>query len=236
MYKELYSIFYLNRFKGYEINKEEFEYIDEIKFFTPTKDLKKHEYYIVMNLKKPKEEELDSLLSEDFNKIYTEVGNSIYFNNYVSKNTTAIIFIELEDLNSASNNSSLNKKILNIEESKYNFKKNIITYTEKQAKEFQELLKIEHDITASINKVIYDKDKFVEFKKDPNIDSIYNFISKLQIKIPFLALKSEEKEIESLKENIDKKLKDLNYDKLINMIINIDDFDEVDMEKFIEEI
>ena len=61
MYKELYSIFYLNRFKGYEINKEEFEYIDEIKFFTPTKDLKKHEYYIVMNLKKPKEEELDSL-------------------------------------------------------------------------------------------------------------------------------------------------------------------------------
>lgn len=123
MYKELYSIFYLNRFKGYEINKEEFEYIDEIKFFTPTKDLKKHEYYIVMNLKKPKEEELDSLLSEDFNKIYTEVVNSIYFNNYVSKNTTAIIFIELEDLNSASNNSSLNKKILNIEESKYNFKK-----------------------------------------------------------------------------------------------------------------
>lgn len=236
MYKELYSIFYLNRFKEYEINKEEFEYIDEIKFFTPTKDLKKHEYFIVMNLKKPKEEELDSLLSEDFNKIYTEVVNSVYFNNYISKNTTAIIFIELEDLNSASNNSSLNKKILNIEESKYNFKKNIITYTEKQAKEFQELLNIEHDIRASINKVIYDKDKFVEFKKDPNIDSIYNFTSKLQIKIPFLALKSEEKEIESLKENIDKQLKDLNYDKLINMIINIDDFDEVDMEKFIEEM
>lgn len=236
MYKELYSIFYLNRFKGYEINKDELEYIDEIKFFIPIEDLKKHEYFIVMNLKKPKEEELESLLSEDFNKIYTEVVNSVYFNNYVSKNTTAIIFIELEDLNSASNNSSLNKKILNIEESKYNFKKNIITYTEKQAKEFQELLNIEHDIRVSINKVIYDKEKFVEFKKDPNLDSIYNFISKLQIKIPFLALKSEEKKIESLKENIDKQLKDLNYDKLINMIINIDDFDEVDMEKFIEEI
>lgn len=233
MYKELYSIFYLNGFIGHEITKDGFEYIDEIKFFTPSEELKKHEYFIVMNLKKPKEEELDNLLNEDFNKIYTEVVDSIYFNNYVSKNTTAIIFIELEDLNSASNNSSLNKKILNIEENKYNFKKNVITYTEKQAKEFQKLHNCEEDIRVSINKVLYDKDKFVEFKKNPILDSIYNFISKLQIKIPFLALKSEEKEMESLKEKIDKQLKDLNYDKIINMIINMN---EVDIEKFIEEI
>lgn len=233
MYKELYSIFYLNGFRGHEINKEGFEYIDEIKFFTPSEELKKHEYFIVMNLKEPKEEELDILLNEDFNKIYTEVVDSVYFNNYVSKNTTAIIFIELENLNSASNNSSLNKKILNIEEDKYNFKKNIITYTEKQAKEFQELYNGEKDIRMGINKVIYDKGKFIEFKKNPILDSIYNFISKLQIKIPFLTLKSEEKEMESLKEKIDKQLKDLNYDKIINMIINMD---EIDIEKFIEEI
>lgn len=233
MYKELYSIFYLNGFIGHEITKDGFEYIDEIKFFTPSEELKKHEYFIVMNLKKPKEEELDNLLNEDFNKIYTEVVDSIYFNNYVIKNTTAIIFIELEDLNSASNNSSLNKKILNIEENKYNLKKNVITYTEKQAKEFQKLHNCEEDIRVSINKVLYDKDKFVEFKKNPILDSIYNFISKLQIKIPFLALKSEEKEMESLKEKIDKQLKDLNYDKIINMIINMN---EVDIEKFIEEI
>lgn len=233
MYKELYSIFYLNGFRGHEINKEGFEYIDEIKFFTPSEELKKHEYFIVMNLKEPKEEELDILLNEDFNKIYTEVVDSVYFNNYVSKNTTAIIFIELENLNSASNNSSLNKKILNIEEDKYNFKKNIITYTEKQAKEFQELYNGEKDIRMGINKVIYDKGKFIEFKKNPILDSIYNFISKLQIKIPFLTLKSEEKEMESLKEKIDKQLKDLNYDKIMNMIINMD---EIDIEKFIEEI
>ncbi|MGL5417595.1 MAG: ABC-three component system middle component 1 [Clostridium sp.] len=236
MYKELYSIFYLNGFKENKINKEEFEYIDEIMFFMPIESLKKQEYFIVINLKKPTEEELENLLDEDFNKIYTEIASKSYFNNYISKNTTAIIFMELEDLNNASDNSSLNKKILNIEESKYNFKKNIITYTQKQLREFQEIYKTEDDIRESINKVIYDKKKFIDFKRNPSSDSIYNFMSKLQIKIPFLTLKSEEKELISLKENIDKRLVDLNYDKLINKIINVENFEEIDMERFIEEI
>ncbi|MGL5480151.1 MAG: hypothetical protein ACRDCB_14015 [Clostridium sp.] len=232
MYKELYSIFYSNGFVDKEINKEGFEYIDEIKFFTPSKELKKQEYFIVMNLKKPKEEELDILLDKGFNEIYTEVVNSTYFNKYVSKNTTAIIFIELENLKSASDNSSLNKKILNIEESKYNFKKNIITYTEKQGEEFRELYSNKENVGHVINSIIYDKNKFVEFKKDPTLDSIYNLMSKLQMKIPFLALESEEKKMECLKENIDKQLKDSNYDKFINIITNMD---EREMERFIEE-
>ncbi|OXX83221.1 hypothetical protein AVM15_12405, partial [Paraclostridium benzoelyticum] len=211
MYKELYDIFLFNGFVGYDINKNECEYIDEVKFFKPTEDLKKQEYFIVINLKQPKEEDLDKLLNEGFNEIYSEVVNSDYFNNYVIKNTTSIIFLELEDLNSARNNSTLNKKILDIEESKYNFKKNVITYTSKQINDFMEIYRGKDNINEIINDIIYDKNEFIEFKKNPISDSVYNLTSKLQIKIPFLTLKNESKSIKSLKQEIDNELKNLNY-------------------------
>lgn len=236
MYKELYDIFLFNGFVGYDINKNECEYIDEVKFFKPTEDLKKQEYFIVINLKQPKEEDLDKLLDEGFNEIYNEVVNSDYFNNYVIKNTTSIVFLELEDLNSASNNSTLNKKILDIEESKYNFKKNVITYTSKQINGFMKIYRGKDNINEIINDIIYDKNEFIEFKKNPISDSVYNLISKLQIKIPFLTLKNESKSIKSLKQEIDNELKNLNYYELANKIISIDDFENIDIERFIEEI
>lgn len=236
MYKELYDIFLLSGFVGYDINKHECEYIDEVKFFKPTEDLKKQEYFIVMNLKEPKVEDLDKLLNEGFNEIYNDVVNSDYFNNYVIKNTTAIIFLELEDLNSASNNSILNKKILDIEESKYNFKKNVITYTSKQVNDFMGIYREEDNINESINNIIYNKNEFIEFKKNPISESVYNLISKLQIKIPFLTLKNENKSIKSLKQEIDYELKNLNYYELVNKIIGIDDLENIDIERFIEEI
>lgn len=236
MYKELYDIFLFNGFDEYRINKHECEYIDEVKFFKPIETLKKQEYFIVMNLKEPKIEDLDKLLNEGFNEIYNEVVNGDYFNNYIIKNTTAIIFLELEDLKIASDNSSLNKKILDIEESKYNFKKNVITYTSKQINDFIEIYKSLDNINESINKIIYNKDAFIEFKKDPISDSIYNLISKLQIKIPFLTLRDENKIISSLKQEIDNELKRFNYYELVNKIINIDDLENIDIETFIEEI
>lgn len=236
MYKELYDIFLFNGFVGYDINKNECEYIDEVKFFKPTEDLKKKEYFIVINLKQPKEEDLGKLLNEGFNEIYNEVVNSDYFNNYVIKNTTAIIFLELEDLNSASNNSTLNKKILDIEESKYNFKKNVITYTSKQINDFMKIYRGKDNINEIINDIIYDKNEFIEFKKNPISDSVYNLTSKLQIKIPFLTLKNESKSIKSLKQEIDYELKNLNYYELANKIIGIDDLENIDIERFIEEI
>lgn len=236
MYKELYDIFLSNKFVGYDINKRECKYIDEVKFFKPVETLKKQEYFIVMNLKEPKISDLDKLLNEDFNEIYNEIVNSDYFNNYVVKNTTAIIFLELRDLNSASNNSILNKKILDIEESKYNFKKNVITYTSKQINDFIKVYKGLYNINECINNIIYDKSAFIEFKKNPISESIYNLASKLQIKIPFLTLKNENKSIKSLKQEIDNELKTLNYYEFVNKIIRIDDLENIDIETFIEEI
>lgn len=236
MYKELYDIFLFNGFVKYDINKYECEYIDEVKFFKPTEALKKQEYFIVMNLKYPNIEDLDKLLNEGFNEIYNEIVNSDYFNNYVVKNTTAIIFLELEDLNSASNNSILNKKILDIEESKYNFKKNVITYTYKQANDFIKVYRELDNINESINSIIYNKDAFIEFKKNPISESIYNLTSKLQIKIPFLTLENENKSIKSLKQEIDYELNNLNYYEFVNKIIEIDDLENIDIERFLEEI
>lgn len=236
MYKELYDIFVVNGFVEYDVNKSNCQYIEEVKFLKPIETLKKQEYFIVMNLKEPKIEDLDKLLNEGFNEIYNELVNSYYFNNYVIKNTTAIIFLELRDLNSASNNSSLNKKILDIEESKYNFKKNVITYTSKQVREFIKVYRELGNINESINNIIYDKDSFVEFKKNPISESIYNLTSKLQIKIPFLTLNNENKSIKSLKKEINNELTQKKYLEFVNKIISIEDLEDIDIEELIEEI
>lgn len=236
MHKKLYEIFNFNGFIGNEINTHECKYIDEVIFFEPAERLKKKEYFIVMNLKNPEIEDLNNLLSDGFNQIYNEIVKSDYFNNYVSRNTTAIIFLELIDLHSASNNTVLNKKILDIEESKYNFKKNVITYTSKQVKDFIEVCYKLDNINESINSIIYDKKEFIKFKKNPISESIYNLASKLQIKIPFLTLKDENKNIKLLKQEIDNELKSLNYYNFVEKIMDIEDLENLDIERFIEEI
>ncbi|WP_270648050.1 hypothetical protein, partial [Paeniclostridium hominis] len=65
---------------------------------------------------------------------------------------------------------------------------------------------------------------------------IYNLASKLQIKIPFLTLKDENKNIKLLKQEIDNELKSLNYYNFVEKIMDIEDLENLDIERFIEEI
>ena len=40
----------------------------------------------------------------------------------------------------------------------------------------------------NINEIIYSRDNFTSFKQNPTEDSLYNLVSKLYIKLPFLKL------------------------------------------------
>ena len=177
--------------KIYRIKK----HIDNLGIFIPKPSNKKIEYFIVANLINPNINDLNKLIEYDFNNIYSYIKNSEYYSNYMDKNTSLIILLEFDDFNSMLNNSMLNKCIFDIEENKYNFKKYVITYSKNQLKELQIVDKLEGSLLENINKVIYSREDFTDFKLNPTEDSIYSLISKLYIKLPFLRLSPKEEQI-----------------------------------------
>lgn len=207
--------------KRYRIKK----YINNLGIFIPKPSNPKIEYFIVTTLINPSINDLKKLMSADFNNIYSYIKNSQYYNNYMDKNTSLIILLEFDDLDYISNNPILNKYIFDIEEDKYNFKKYVITYSKKQLDELHKIDKLEGSLMENINEIIYSRDKFTNFKQNPTEDSLYNLISKLYIKLPFLKLNPKEGRISSLKGQIKMELEIQGHDKIINKILdfNMDD-------------
>lgn len=185
--------------KKYRIKK----HIDNLGIFIPKPSNKKIEYFVVASLINPNMNDLNKLIEHDFNNIYSYIKNSEHYNNYMDKNTSLIILLEFDDFKYMLNNSILNKCIFDMEENKYNFKKYVITYSKNQLKELQAVDKLEGSLLENINEIIYSREYFTDFKLNPTEDSIYNLISKLYIKLPFLKLNSKEEQISSLKEKIE---------------------------------
>ena len=207
----------VNLNKRYRIKK----YINNLGIFIPKLSNPKIEYFIVTTLINPSIDDLKKLISDDFNNIYSYIKNSQYYNNYIDKNTSLIILLEFDDLDCISNNPILNKYIFDIEEDKYNFKKYVITYSKKQLNELYQIDKLEGSLMENINEIIYSRDNFTSFKQNPTEDSLYNLVSKLYIKLPFLKLNPKEGQISSLKGQIKMELGRKGHDKIINKILDL---------------
>lgn len=221
--------------KKYRINN----YIDNISMFVPNVSNNKIEYFIVINLKNPTISNLNKLIEYDFNSIYSYVKSIKDYKAYMEKNTSLVVLLETTE-----RDSNFNRKVFDIEENKYNFKKYVITYTQDQLEQLQDIDSQEGDLLKKTNEIIYDKDEFIEFKSNPMEDSLYNIVSKLYIKLPFLKLNPKEEKISSLEDDIkdkfllyeeidknivkeiislnDKDLKDLSEEKILSMVGGID--------------
>lgn len=204
-------------------------YIDNIAMFVPSNQSKKIEYFIVINLKDPTANNLDKLIEDGFNSIYSYIKSSEDYDTYMEKNTSLIILLETTE-----RDSNFNRKIFDIEENKYNFKKYVITYTKSQLEKLQELYRQGDDLLKKTNKIIYDTDEFTGFKSNPLENSLYNIVSKLYIKLPFLKLNPEEKELSSLESDIKSKISsDEKIDK--DIVRKIIDSNDIDLKNLSEE-
>ncbi|QEZ67967.1 hypothetical protein D4A35_03090 [Paraclostridium bifermentans] len=209
------------------------QYIDKIDLYIPHKEEQKIEYFAVINLKKPKIEDLDKLISEDFNRMFIDIKESKNYNSYMDKNMSLIVLLEVDDMEENSDNLRLTKKIFDIEENRYNFKKYVLTYDKNQASLIKEKVKYENSITKCISEIIYDTIKFTEFKNNPNKSTLYSLVSKLYIKLPFLKLKAKEKNIESLNRKIKNELEENEYIELVDTVLKINDIPKLSDEKII---
>jgi hypothetical protein len=132
-------------------------------------------------------------------KLNSWLKSSDYYNSAFNKNTTLIILqkasIIIEE--------KTKRQIFEIEENPYIFKKYVIRYTIDQ---FKSLFKILPDVSInSMNQLINQLD-FEVFKENPTSEDYIPLLINLFIKIPFLKVPFQEKELDNLTDVINQKI------------------------------
>jgi len=213
MIEKLYTIFESEGFTS--ITKED-NYL-----FLKRKDREKFEYYVIEELT-----ELGNII-ENQTQIFKKIKQQLD-DKELEKNTTYLICFKNDKLPLSSMDY---KQILEIEEDSYYFRKLVLTYTQDQLTKLND--------TDDFTKIIKDIDKFEKFKEDcknKNLsESLYEIVSQLYIKLPFLKLPiiSESKNIilEEYRASLDE-----NELKVLNFIENIDIENIQDSNEFYSEL
>ncbi|MGK4118324.1 ABC-three component system middle component 1 [Lysinibacillus capsici] len=169
-------------------------------------------YYLVLFLEE--EQMLNQILEQQGNYFYL-LKEFFGEDPNIEKNTNLLILLESKSVS--------DKLVFNLEENPYYFRKYILKYSDI---ELEELVgQYSNDIRQKglitvFNEIINNVDLFEEFKKNPDVDSLYNFITTIFIKVSVLGLNVENKKIESLRIMIDQALE---KKKLTNIKTKIDE-------------
>ena len=211
---------------GYDI-KDAFDDINVNGFIASINNENKKEYYFIIDLDIAQIEE--GLMDDTIDKIVRnywkiDVLKEYYVGSDYKKNTSLIVLVKAD---SVFDEYKLSNKIYDIEESPYFFKRYVILYTDKQMK------LIENINVGQYQSILSDKKKFVDYKKskkgEDNFNSklkndvlIYDIISKLYIKIPFLVYKFDgDDKLPILAECINEALDD-KQKKIRDILIDVD--------------
>lgn len=120
----------------------------------------------------------------------------------IDKNISLLILLKVDSLEYTPEIQSL---IFDIEENPYMFKKNVLTYTDEQENLLTTLIKeSNNDVTSLLYNVLYDKEKFSTFKNRTSNEDflVYDLVSKMFIKIPYLSIRNQYEKIDSLSKEI----------------------------------
>ncbi|NOV04313.1 ABC-three component system middle component 1 [Paenibacillus planticolens] len=143
--------------------------------------------------------EFDKTSVDQFNDYYGIVkGLEEGYEPQMDKNLSMLICVKRTQ---SGVDTAENKRIFDIEEDPYLFKKYVLTYTDLQLD--MALQKTDdRGVMSYLHSLLNDEIAFQEHKQSPNSESEYNLVSKLFIKLPFLDLTKRNREISSLKDTI----------------------------------
>ncbi len=179
----------------------------------------KSEFFIIIDKKNATEDDLDSLKTDGTLGIFKAAQKHPFYNEMFDKNATLLICF-----NGKSPNSTI---ISQIEEDPYNFRKNILRYSNEQLNQLDALLNNEESYSVEeLNKALNNAEKFTEMKKEAQ-DTGYTLLVHLFVKLPFLKYETDNQiKLDNLDEKIQNQLKekklfdlssdaiDLNWDKI----------------------
>jgi len=167
MLNKLESIFQNNNFVTV-VNKQEIKVLKR-------KDNNKFEYFVIVELT-----DLNNVIKEK-QLHYLKILKETIKDKEVDKNSTLLICFKNESLPLR---TDVYKKILEIEEDPYYFRKLVLPYTQQQLGKISDI--------DNFDSIIKEPSKFEEFKKECKsqklTDSLYEIVSQLYIKLPFFKL------------------------------------------------
>ena len=135
----------------------------------------------------------------------------------MKKNTSLIICVEVENIEEF--NKMFKNSIFAIEEDEYYFRKYVILYS----KNGIENLKINENIESQIHSILLSPSRMDEFQKEYFKDEEFFVAMQLMVKLPFLVLKTELEEFESLQDRIYEYIKGEKLDNFFKGMKNFDD-------------
>ncbi|WP_223481937.1 MULTISPECIES: ABC-three component system middle component 1 [unclassified Pseudomonas] len=165
---------------GYETVNFEHGYDELItSLFKPKVTENKAEYYLVVECKNATIQHAEELLTKWADDLHLKVRESPKVDRVFSKNCTMIICWPEHALT--------RKQVFQLEEDRYNFKKNVISYSSEELLDLQE--KNSSFTLLQLNELVGQGDGayFQRFKeKSAELENYYSLLLKIFIKIPFL--------------------------------------------------
>jgi hypothetical protein len=201
-------------------NKIESEFILDdslIYIFCPKIENKREEYFVTIQLYNQSEDAALNLLENKVDELFTAISYSGLVNQTFQKNSTLLLCYE--------ENKISRNMILSIEEDQYNFKKNVVTYSNEELVSLDSYLKkkqVSNITNDVINKIINAEggSEFLNFKiNNQHQKDHYSLILKTTLKLPFITYSQEIQELSSLLDDIDSSLsseQSLLFNKLIS--------------------
>lgn len=144
----------------------------------------KSQGYIVLEFK---EEMLLKINAKDdiFPEIFAEFKQSDLYDSEMDKNISLVFCVKRTFFS-----EKLRRKMVEIEDDPYYFKKYVFSYSEKEELDFRNLVKEKNCSSVEvIESHIFNKENFSEFKGNIENNNMYRLITDLVIKIPVIPIK-----------------------------------------------
>lgn len=220
---------------GYKlINIELLFDIAQYFLFCPSDFNEREEYFLTIRLNIQSNEEARLLLEKYTEEIFEEIRCSGKVDSSFEKNCTMLICHEEDKI--------CRETILAIEEDQYDFKKNVIAYTQQEFVALETYLaqeQIEKITNSVINNIITANSgqSFLDFKYNHiQQKNYYSVILKTALKLPFITYIPKKQQLSSLSHEIESSLSSnqtLIYSQLVNSNI---DWDEENVYQQVESI
>lgn len=188
----------------------------------------RNDYYIFLTIETINLDEVNDLYQIELNtyleraiaKKKSDIEMEFSLSDRFNKNRTLILIVQ-----NVSDTPSIRKKISEIEEDPYFFKKQVLSLSENEGKKISTLISAP-SILKKCEEIVTDSKGFSlfrnELKENLIIESaLYSLVIKLYEKLPFLSLCIKEEESENLAASIDGQLDD-NLISLRNKVLSLD--------------
>lgn len=142
------------------------------------------------------------------------------------KNSDLICILHLGQL---SEFKLIEDKIFAIEEDPYQYKKYVLYYNDTEER------MLENITYQKLLDIVSDKSKFEAYKENPLIASQYSIAAKVFIKLPFLMLQHDNRELVPLHHQAEEVVSEANLTELYKLIQNVSDQD-TDIDQLIMEL